>query len=92
MGGAVCNVIADIAALDGEVPLTALGRIGNDEDGNLLLSFSCDDMIIRSIHMCISPSTFQRVTLPPVLILMPKKWSTNQIEEIHVRFPLVSEK
>jgi sugar/nucleoside kinase (ribokinase family) len=37
MGGTVCNVIADIAALDGGVPLTALGRIGDDGDGDMVL-------------------------------------------------------
>lgn len=36
-GGAVCNVIADLARLDGKLPLTALGVIGNDENGEFIL-------------------------------------------------------
>ncbi len=32
-GGAVCNNIMDIASLDPEIPLVALGRIGDDENG-----------------------------------------------------------
>ncbi len=36
-GGAVCNVIADLARLDKTLPLTALGVIGNDENGEFIL-------------------------------------------------------
>lgn len=36
-GGAVCNVIVDLAKLDSSLPLKALGRVGDDEEGNLLL-------------------------------------------------------
>jgi sugar/nucleoside kinase (ribokinase family) len=36
-GGAVCNVIADLAALDGDMPLMALGRLGADEDGEFVM-------------------------------------------------------
>ena len=32
-GGAVCNNIMDIATLDPQIPLVALGRIGDDENG-----------------------------------------------------------
>jgi hypothetical protein len=32
-GGAVCNNIMDLATLDPELPLVALGRIGDDENG-----------------------------------------------------------
>ena len=35
-GGAVCNVIVDLAKLDGELPLTALGVIGNDDNGRFI--------------------------------------------------------
>lgn len=35
-GGAVCNVIADLAKLDKTIPLTAIGVIGNDENGNFV--------------------------------------------------------
>ena len=33
MGGCLCNDIVDIAKLDPQVPLVALGRTGNDESG-----------------------------------------------------------
>lgn len=36
-GGAVCNVIIDLAKLDPEMPLYALGRIGKDAEGDLVL-------------------------------------------------------
>jgi sugar/nucleoside kinase (ribokinase family) len=36
-GGAVCNVISDLAALDPELPLSALGRVGTDGDGDFIL-------------------------------------------------------
>ncbi len=36
-GGAVCNVIVDLAKLDPTLRLTALGRVGNDEEGAFLL-------------------------------------------------------
>ncbi len=37
-GGALCNVIFDLARLDPKLPLTALGMVGEDEDGELILS------------------------------------------------------
>ena len=37
-GGALCNVIFDLARLDPKLPLTALGMVGSDEDGELILS------------------------------------------------------
>ncbi|MCC8180144.1 MAG: carbohydrate kinase family protein [Planctomycetes bacterium] len=36
-GGAVCNVVVDLAKLDPELPLTALGRVGDDEEGRFIL-------------------------------------------------------
>lgn len=36
-GGAVCNVIEDLAKLDGELPLYAMGRVAKDADGDLIL-------------------------------------------------------
>ena len=36
-GGALCNVIVDLAKLDPELPLTALGRIGTDAEGDYVL-------------------------------------------------------
>ena len=36
-GGAVCNVIADLALMDPALPLTALGRIGEDAEGDFVL-------------------------------------------------------
>ena len=36
-GGCLCNDIIDLAALDGSLPLTALGRIGGDEAGDFVL-------------------------------------------------------
>ena len=37
-GGALCNVILDLAHLDPALPLSAVGRIGNDAEGDLILS------------------------------------------------------
>lgn len=36
-GGAVCNTIIDIARLDPNMPLYAMGKIGDDSEGDLLL-------------------------------------------------------
>lgn len=38
VGGCVCNTIIDIARMDSEIPLTAIGRVGNDENGKLVVS------------------------------------------------------
>jgi sugar/nucleoside kinase (ribokinase family) len=38
-GGAVCNVIVDLAKLDEALPLTALGVIGADEDGRFIQAY-----------------------------------------------------
>lgn len=37
-GGAVCNVVMDLAKLDPALPLAALGRVGTDEEGEFLLA------------------------------------------------------
>ena len=37
-GGLVCNCIVDLAKLDGDLKLTALGVIGDDSEGNFILS------------------------------------------------------
>lgn len=37
-GGALCNVITDLAKLDADLPLTALGRLGTDSEGDFVLS------------------------------------------------------
>ena len=36
-GGALCNVIGDLAIIDKSMPLIALGRVGNDEEGEYIL-------------------------------------------------------
>jgi sugar/nucleoside kinase (ribokinase family) len=36
-GGALCNVIVDLAKLDPDLPLTALGRVGTDAEGDYVL-------------------------------------------------------
>ena len=36
-GGCLCNDIIDLAVLDSSLPLTALGRVGDDEAGNFVL-------------------------------------------------------
>ena len=36
-GGAVCNVVVDLAKLDSALPLFAMGRIGDDAEGDLIL-------------------------------------------------------
>ena len=36
-GGAVCNVVVDLAKLDGALPLFAMGRIGEDAEGELIM-------------------------------------------------------
>ena len=37
-GGALCNVITGLAKLDSALPLTALGRLGDDAEGDYVLS------------------------------------------------------
>jgi len=37
-GGALCNVITGLAKLDSSLPLTALGRLGTDAEGDYVLS------------------------------------------------------
>ena len=37
VGGAVCNVIVDLAKLDPEMPLYALGAVGDDSEGDLIM-------------------------------------------------------
>ena len=37
-GGALCNVITDLAKLDASLPLVALGRLGTDANGDFILS------------------------------------------------------
>ncbi|NLW46037.1 MAG: carbohydrate kinase family protein [Firmicutes bacterium] len=41
-GGAVCNVIVDLAKLDATIPLTALGVIGADEAGRFIEAYLSD--------------------------------------------------
>lgn len=36
-GGALCNVIMDLARLDPSLPLTAVGRIGDDPEGKVIM-------------------------------------------------------
>lgn len=36
-GGAVCNVVVDLAKLDKALPLYAMGRVGEDAEGELIL-------------------------------------------------------
>lgn len=36
-GGAVCNVIVDLAKLDPDLPLQAMGKIGTDAEGDLVM-------------------------------------------------------
>lgn len=36
VGGAVCNVVADLARMDQKLPLTALGVIGQDREGDYI--------------------------------------------------------
>lgn len=37
VGGAVCNVIVDLAKMDPDMPLYAAGRVGKDAEGDLIL-------------------------------------------------------
>jgi sugar/nucleoside kinase (ribokinase family) len=37
-GGALCNVITDLAKLNSSLHLTALGRLGTDAEGDYVLS------------------------------------------------------
>ncbi|MCD8096923.1 MAG: carbohydrate kinase family protein [Lachnospiraceae bacterium] len=37
IGGLVCNVITDLAKMDSELPLQAIGMVGNDAEGDLML-------------------------------------------------------
>jgi sugar/nucleoside kinase (ribokinase family) len=36
-GGALCNVIMSLAHLDGNIPLAAIGRVGTDKEGDMVL-------------------------------------------------------
>ncbi len=36
-GGALCNVIVDLAKLNPNLPLTAIGRLGTDGEGDYVL-------------------------------------------------------
>ena len=36
-GGCLCNDIIDLAALDPEIPLVALGRAGKDPEGDFII-------------------------------------------------------
>ncbi|MDD2262451.1 MAG: carbohydrate kinase family protein, partial [Clostridia bacterium] len=36
-GGAVCNVVTDLARLDQSLPLYAIGRVGSDQEGDNIL-------------------------------------------------------
>jgi len=38
VGGCVSNTIIDLARIDSELPLTAIGRVGNDENGRFIVS------------------------------------------------------
>jgi sugar/nucleoside kinase (ribokinase family) len=38
-GGALCNVIGNLALMDSSLPLSALGRVGSDPDGDFVLDF-----------------------------------------------------
>ena len=55
-GGAVCNTIIDLAKLDPEMPLYAMGRVGKDAEGDLILeklgahkNINCDSVIQEGI-------------------------------------------
>lgn len=55
-GGAVCNTIIDLAKLDPEMPLYAMGRTGRDAEGDLILrklkehkNINCDSVIQEGI-------------------------------------------
>ena len=55
-GGAVCNTIIDLAKLDPEMPLYAMGRTGKDAEGELILeklkehkNINCDCVIQEGI-------------------------------------------
>ena len=52
-GGALCNVIGDLAIMDTTLPLTALGRVGADSEGDFVLE------ILRS-HKNIDLSMIKR--------------------------------
>jgi len=52
-GGAVCNVAIDLAIMDSSLPLTALGRIGSDSDGDFVLE-------TLKAHKNIDPSMIKR--------------------------------
>jgi sugar/nucleoside kinase (ribokinase family) len=38
VGGALCNVIGDLAVINPELPLVAIGRVGNDAEAELVLA------------------------------------------------------
>jgi len=51
-GGALCNVIVDLAKLDPSLPLTALGRVGTDAEGDYVLEKlqANDNIDVSRVH------------------------------------------
>lgn len=51
-GGALCNVIVDLAKLDPALPLAALGRVGTDSEGDFVLDKlkAHDNIDISRVH------------------------------------------
>lgn len=50
-GGAVCNVIIDLAKLDPGMPLYALGKIGKDAEGDLIMEKLGEHKNINTEHV-----------------------------------------
>ena len=62
VGGCVPNVGIDIKRLDPSIPLSAIGRIGADSDGDFLIQVLSENGVNTSgIRMCGTPTSFTDV-------------------------------
>ena len=50
-GGALCNVIGDLARMDPSLQLTALGRVGSDAEGDYILETFRQYKNVIGIHV-----------------------------------------
>lgn len=76
-GGALCNVIVDLAKLDASLRLTALGRLGTDAEGDFVLEKLCE-------HGNIDVSQVGREGITSFTAVMADEW-TKQRTFFHYR-------
>lgn len=62
VGGCVPNTIIDIAKIDGSVPLYALGKAGNDSEGDFIVdTLKANGVNVDGISRCDLPTSFTDV-------------------------------